>query len=69
MKVALKVMLGYMLVMLAIAIPCIGMTGALFIQDPLYLIPTVLGTFLLIFVVHSPVLKYIETQQRKILDV
>jgi hypothetical protein len=66
---AFKLTAGYFVVMMAIFIPCIGMAGSLFIQEWYYLIPMIFGTFLLIFVVHSPLLKYIETTQRKIFDV
>lgn len=69
MVVALKLALAYLGVLTTIFITVVGMLGSLLIQEWYYLVPTVLGTFLLIFVAHSPILKYIETTQRKIFDV
>ena len=68
MITAFKVTLAYIVVLASMFIPCFGIAEALFLHNPLYLIPLIVGTILLIFVVHSPILKYIERVQSRLFD-
>ena len=60
MIIALKVTLSYLVALVSAFSALGGMFGALLLHDAVCLIPAVLGTFLLIFVAHSPMRKYIE---------
>ena len=66
MLIALKITLLYMLIMVAMFIPIVGLGGLLFSHEIVYIIPSLVGTFILIFVANSPLFKYIESLQSKI---
>ena len=66
MLIALKITLLYMLIMVAMFIPMVGLGGLLFSHEIVYIIPLLLGNFILIFITHSPLFKYIESLQSKV---
>lgn len=57
-----------MLIITVIFIPMMGMAGMLFSHELIYIIPTVLGTFGVILVAHSPIFSYIESLQKILHD-
>ncbi len=64
---ALKISLLYMAMLavgaIAMGVPMFGIVGGLLSHgDPTYLIPMFIGTFILLFVVHSPLQKRFEAK-------